>query len=96
MARFTVRMKSPPWTSTLSSAQLSTYFVGVTEHLALREQAKARDGAKGRTAMNTHFPGLFEQPLVSQDAVVAAVLLDVELEVDALHGGPFGSNDPVQ
>jgi uncharacterized protein (DUF885 family) len=30
----------------LSSAQLSTYFVGVTEHLALREQAKARDGAK--------------------------------------------------
>jgi uncharacterized protein (DUF885 family) len=30
----------------LSSSQLSTYFVGVTEHLALREQAKARDGAK--------------------------------------------------
>src|SRR6476469_3825754 len=30
----------------LSSAQLSTYFVGVTEHLALREQARARDGAK--------------------------------------------------
>ena len=30
----------------LSSAQLSTYFVGVTEHLALREQVKARDGAK--------------------------------------------------
>ncbi|HVF72136.1 MAG TPA: DUF885 domain-containing protein [Chthoniobacterales bacterium] len=30
----------------LSSAQLSTYFVGITEHLALREQAKARDGAK--------------------------------------------------
>lgn len=30
----------------LSSTQLSTYFVGVTEHLALREQAKARDGAK--------------------------------------------------
>jgi uncharacterized protein (DUF885 family) len=30
----------------LSSAQLSTYFVGVTEHLAMREQAKARDGAK--------------------------------------------------
>src|SRR5216117_2078066 len=30
----------------LTSAQLSTYFVGVTEHLALREQAKARDGAK--------------------------------------------------
>ncbi|MFZ1220860.1 MAG: DUF885 domain-containing protein [Chthoniobacterales bacterium] len=30
----------------LSSSQLSTYFVGVTEHLAMREQAKARDGAK--------------------------------------------------
>src|SRR5436305_9172594 len=30
----------------LSSSQLSTYFVGVTEHLALREQAKAGDGAK--------------------------------------------------
>ncbi|MEY2584147.1 MAG: hypothetical protein QOD80_173 [Verrucomicrobiota bacterium] len=30
----------------LSSSQLSTYFVGVTEHLALREQAKARDGAR--------------------------------------------------
>jgi uncharacterized protein (DUF885 family) len=30
----------------LSSSQLSTYFVGVTEHLALREQAKAHDGAK--------------------------------------------------
>src|SRR5438477_3138511 len=30
----------------LSSTQLSTYFVGVTEHLALREQAKASDGAK--------------------------------------------------
>jgi uncharacterized protein (DUF885 family) len=30
----------------LSSSQLSTYFVGVTEHLALREQARARDGAK--------------------------------------------------
>src|SRR5947209_1518088 len=30
----------------LSSSQLSTYFVGVIEHLALREQAKARDGAK--------------------------------------------------
>jgi uncharacterized protein (DUF885 family) len=30
----------------LSSAQLSTYFVGVTEHLAMREQAKARDGAR--------------------------------------------------
>jgi len=29
----------------LSSSQLSTYFVGVTEHLAMREQAKARDGA---------------------------------------------------
>ena len=30
----------------LSSSQLSTYFVGVTEHLAMREQAKARDGTK--------------------------------------------------
>ncbi|MFL6582897.1 MAG: DUF885 domain-containing protein [Chthoniobacterales bacterium] len=30
----------------LTSSQLSTYFVGVTEHLAMREQAKARDGAK--------------------------------------------------
>jgi uncharacterized protein (DUF885 family) len=29
----------------LSSAQLSTYFVGVTEHLDLRERAKARDGS---------------------------------------------------
>lgn len=29
----------------LSSTQLSTYFVGVTEHLDLRERAKARDGA---------------------------------------------------
>ncbi len=29
----------------LSSSQLSTYFVGTTEHLAMREQAKARDGA---------------------------------------------------
>src|SRR5207249_10837856 len=28
----------------LSSAQLSTYFVGVAEHLALRDRAKARDG----------------------------------------------------
>jgi uncharacterized protein (DUF885 family) len=28
----------------LSSTQLSTYFVGVAEHLDLREQAKARDG----------------------------------------------------
>ncbi|PYK68681.1 MAG: DUF885 domain-containing protein [Verrucomicrobia bacterium] len=28
----------------LSSAQLSTYFVGVTEHLDLRDRAKARDG----------------------------------------------------
>lgn len=30
----------------LSSAQLSTYFVGVTEHLDLRDRAKARDGDK--------------------------------------------------
>jgi uncharacterized protein (DUF885 family) len=30
----------------LSSSQLSTYFVGVTEHLDMRERAKARDGAK--------------------------------------------------
>jgi uncharacterized protein (DUF885 family) len=29
----------------LSSAQLSTYFVGVAEHLDLREKAKARDGS---------------------------------------------------
>ncbi|MGI8481081.1 MAG: DUF885 domain-containing protein, partial [Chthoniobacterales bacterium] len=29
----------------LSSSQLSTYFVGTTEHLAMREQVKARDGA---------------------------------------------------
>ncbi|HJX24897.1 MAG TPA: DUF885 domain-containing protein, partial [Chthoniobacterales bacterium] len=29
----------------LSSAQLSTYFVGVTEHLDLREKAKAKAGA---------------------------------------------------
>src|SRR5437588_12030843 len=29
----------------LSSAQLSTYFVGVAEHLDLRDRAKARDGA---------------------------------------------------
>ena len=28
----------------LSSAQLSTYFVGVTEHLDLRERAKAKAG----------------------------------------------------
>ncbi len=30
----------------LSSAQLSTYFVGVAEHLDLRDRAKARDGGK--------------------------------------------------
>jgi uncharacterized protein (DUF885 family) len=30
----------------LSSTQLSTYFVGVSEHLELRERAKARDGDK--------------------------------------------------
>ncbi len=30
----------------LSSAQLSTYFVGVAEHLDLRDRAKARDGEK--------------------------------------------------
>ena len=30
----------------LTSSQLSTYFVGVTEHLAMREAAKQRDGAK--------------------------------------------------
>ncbi|MGI9113933.1 MAG: DUF885 domain-containing protein [Chthoniobacterales bacterium] len=30
----------------LSSAQLSTYFVGVAEHLDLRQRAKARDGEK--------------------------------------------------
>jgi len=29
----------------LSSAQLSTYFVGVTEHLDLRDRAKAKDGS---------------------------------------------------
>ena len=29
----------------ISSTQLSTYFVGVTEHLALRDSAKARDGS---------------------------------------------------
>jgi len=29
----------------LSSAQLSTYFVGVTEHLDLRDRARARDGS---------------------------------------------------
>jgi uncharacterized protein (DUF885 family) len=29
----------------LSSAQLSTYFVGVTEHLNLRDRAKERDGS---------------------------------------------------
>jgi uncharacterized protein (DUF885 family) len=28
----------------LTSAQLSTYFVGVTEHLDLREKAKAKAG----------------------------------------------------
>jgi uncharacterized protein (DUF885 family) len=30
----------------LTSSQLSTYFVGVTEHLDMRERAKGRDGAK--------------------------------------------------
>ncbi len=30
----------------LSSTQLSTYFVGVTEHLEMRERAKTRDGDK--------------------------------------------------
>ena len=30
----------------LSSTQLSTYFVGVTEHLDLRERAKAKAGDK--------------------------------------------------
>ncbi|MFL6528279.1 MAG: DUF885 domain-containing protein, partial [Chthoniobacterales bacterium] len=30
----------------LTSSQLSTYFVGVTEHLAMREAAKQRDGAR--------------------------------------------------
>jgi uncharacterized protein (DUF885 family) len=30
----------------LTSSLLSTYFVGVTEHLAMREAAKRRDGAK--------------------------------------------------
>ena len=30
----------------LSSTQLSTYFIGVTEHLELRERAKAKAGAK--------------------------------------------------
>lgn len=30
----------------LTSSQLSTYFVGVTEHLEMREKAKARDGEK--------------------------------------------------
>ena len=30
----------------LSSTQLSTYFVGVAEHLDLRDRAKARDGDK--------------------------------------------------
>ena len=29
----------------LSSAQLSTYFVGVTEHLDLRDRARAEDGS---------------------------------------------------
>jgi len=29
----------------LISAQLSTYFVGVTEHLDLRDHARARDGS---------------------------------------------------
>ena len=29
----------------LTSAQLSTYFVGATEHLELREKAKAKEGA---------------------------------------------------
>jgi uncharacterized protein (DUF885 family) len=29
----------------LSSTQLSTYFVGVTEHLDLRDRAKARNGS---------------------------------------------------
>jgi uncharacterized protein (DUF885 family) len=29
----------------LTSAQLSTYFVGAAEHLDLRDKAKARDGA---------------------------------------------------
>ena len=28
----------------LSSAQLSTYFIGVTEHLELRDKAKAKAG----------------------------------------------------
>jgi uncharacterized protein (DUF885 family) len=30
----------------LTSSQLSTYFVGVTEHLDMRERARGRDGAK--------------------------------------------------
>ena len=29
----------------LTSTQLSTYFIGTTEHLAMRERARARDGA---------------------------------------------------
>jgi uncharacterized protein (DUF885 family) len=31
-------------TARLTSAQLSTYFVGVSEHLALREAAKKKSG----------------------------------------------------
>src|SRR5207245_49816 len=47
--------------------------------------AESRNRAKGRTAMDTHLLGLFEQPFIGEDAVVAAILLDIELEVDALH-----------
>jgi hypothetical protein len=43
--------------------------------------------------VDAHLPGFFEQPFIGEDAMVAAVLLDVELEVDALHEVSFGAND---
>ncbi len=50
--------------------------------------AEARDGAKGRTAMNAESLGRFQQPLVEQDPVVLAVLVDVEAQKRPLHGSP--------
>jgi hypothetical protein len=50
--------------------------------------AEAGDGTEGGTAVDAQLPRLLQQPLVGEDAVVAALLRHIELEVDALHARP--------
>jgi len=50
--------------------------------------AKPSNGAKSRTAVDAQLLGLFQQPFIEQNAVMPAMLGDVELQIDTFQEAP--------